>query len=64
MRLFYFLFLPEFQQGGGGDGFGAADNRTQEMQKVFNLFTEHTGKAIVSITNTTYDIPSVSVYGL
>lgn len=48
----------------GFDGFGAADNRTQEMQKVFNLFTEHTGKAIVSITNTTYDIPSVSVYGL
>ncbi|GGF84586.1 aldolase catalytic domain-containing protein [Alteromonas lipolytica] len=48
----------------GFDGFGASDNRTQEMQKVFNLFTEKTGLSLISITNSTYDIPSLSVYGL
>ena len=48
----------------GFDGFGAADNRSLEMQKVFNLFTGTTGKSLISITNTTYDVPSISVYGL
>ncbi|TPV55124.1 aldolase [Aestuariibacter sp. GS-14] len=48
----------------GFDGFGASDNRTQEMQKIFNLFTDKTGISLISITNTTYDIPSISVYGL
>ncbi|WP_218310931.1 aldolase catalytic domain-containing protein [Alteromonas antoniana] len=48
----------------GFDGFGAADKRSEEMQKVFNLFTESTGRSITSITNTSYDIPSISAYGV
>jgi len=48
----------------GFDGFGAGDNRTMEMRKVFNLFIEQVGKKPISITYTGYDIPVLSVYGL
>ena len=48
----------------GFDGFGAGDNRTHEMQKVFNAFRIATRIDITSITNTEYDINSKSVYGM
>lgn len=48
----------------GFDGFGAGDNRTHEMQKIFSLFNSSLKVDIISITNTEYDIPSKSVYGL
>ena len=48
----------------GFDGFGAADSRTQEMQKVFNAFKDSTDIDVISITNTEYDIKSKSVYGM
>ena len=48
----------------GFDGFGAGDNRTHEMQKIFSLFKSSVNLNITSITNTEYDIPSKSVYGL
>ena len=48
----------------GFDGFGAADSRTQEMQKVFNAYKVSTDIEVISITNTEYDIKSKSVYGM
>lgn len=48
----------------GFDGFGSGDNRTQEMQKVFNAFIEQVKLPVTSITYTEYDIPSISVYGV
>lgn len=48
----------------GFDGFGYADARTTEMQKVLKLFSEKSDKEIVSITPTQYDINTQSVYGL
>jgi 4-hydroxy 2-oxovalerate aldolase len=48
----------------GFDGFGPGDNRTQEMQKVFNAFKSATDIDVISITNTEYDIKSKSVYGM
>ena len=48
----------------GFDGFGAGDNRTHEMQRVFSLFNSSVSIDVTSITNTEYDIPSKSVYGL
>ncbi|WP_345876315.1 aldolase [Shewanella algae] len=48
----------------GFDGFGYADARTTEMQKVLKLFSEISDREIVSITPTQYDINTMSVYGL
>ncbi|GFD94482.1 hypothetical protein KUL156_46750 [Alteromonas sp. KUL156] len=48
----------------GFDGFGAGDNRTHEMQRIFSLFKNSVKTDVTSITNTEYDIPSKSVYGL
>lgn len=48
----------------GFDGFGIGDKRTNEVQKIFNTFGAQSDIDLISITNTSYDIPSQSVYGL
>jgi 4-hydroxy 2-oxovalerate aldolase len=48
----------------GFDGFGADDPRTQEMQKVLELYKESAVLDVISITPTSYSIPTLSVYAM
>lgn len=47
----------------GFDGYGGDDKRTLEMQRLITLYAEHEGALeITSLTPSTYDVPTQSVY--
>jgi 4-hydroxy 2-oxovalerate aldolase len=49
----------------GFDGYGADDPRRKEIDNIFNLYREAQGNIdFFSITETRYEIPIKSVYGL
>lgn len=48
----------------GFDGYGANDQRTAEMQKVFELYRNVNELEIISITPTNYSIDTLSVYAM
>lgn len=48
----------------GFDGYGADDPRTQEMQKVLELYKNSAALNVISITPTSYSIPTLSVYAM
>ncbi|KRW72744.1 aldolase catalytic domain-containing protein [Stutzerimonas nitrititolerans] len=49
----------------GFDGYVPGDSRNHEMQELFNLFSAQEGApALVSVTETTYDIGCSSIYGM
>lgn len=48
----------------GFDGYGAADPRTKEMQKVLELYKDVEALEVISITPTSYSIPTLSVYAM
>lgn len=48
----------------GFDGYGADDPRTREMQEVLELYKQASSLEVISITPTTYNLPTVSVYAM
>jgi 4-hydroxy 2-oxovalerate aldolase len=48
----------------GFDGYGADDPRTKEMQTVFELYREASMLDVISITPTSYNVPTISVYAM
>ncbi len=48
----------------GFDGYGPDDPRTKEMQKVLELYKGVDGLEVISITPTSYSIPTLSVYAM
>ena len=49
----------------GFDGYGADDPRRKEIDNIFNLYRKAQGNIdFFSITETRYEIPIKSVYGL
>lgn len=49
----------------GFDGYAPGDSRNHEMQELFNLFSAQEGApALVSVTETAYDIGCSSIYGM
>lgn len=48
----------------GFDGYGADDPRTKEMQNVLALYKEADVLDVISITPTSYSIPTLSVYAM
>ncbi|HIE5665275.1 TPA: aldolase catalytic domain-containing protein [Pseudomonas aeruginosa] len=49
----------------GFDGYPPGDSRNQDMQELFNLFcARQSVPGMVSVTETAYDIPCTSIYGM
>ncbi|MFC0047235.1 aldolase catalytic domain-containing protein [Rheinheimera tilapiae] len=48
----------------GFDGYGADDPRTKEMQTVFELYKDASMLDVISITPTSYNVPTISVYAM
>lgn len=49
----------------GFDGYAAGDSRNHEIQNLFNLFSAQKGVPdLISVTETSYDIRCLSIYGM
>jgi len=48
----------------GFDGYGADDPRTREMQQVLELYKDVDALDVISVTPTSYNIPTLSIYAM
>jgi 4-hydroxy 2-oxovalerate aldolase len=48
----------------GFDGYGADDPRTREMQSLFELYHQSSKIGVISVTATSYNIPTLSIYAM